>query len=81
VTKLVKRYPVDRPGRDHSGRRWHVHYNLAYDGGGSDFTSYYRTLWGAKIAVWWNRHVFSWGGTAEIFDARPLSDADQEKTQ
>lgn len=65
----VKTYPAFRPQRDHSDRRWHVRYDLAYDGGGSQWVGYYRTFTGAKLAVWWNRNVASWGGTAAIFDA------------
>lgn len=64
----IKTYPVARAKADHSGRRWHVDYFLAYDGGGGEWTGYYRTLRGAKWAVWWNMYVRSWGGTAKIFD-------------
>lgn len=49
-------------------RRWAVDYDLAYDGGGSTFTSYYRTRGGAKIAAFWNAHIASWGGTAVLID-------------
>lgn len=65
-----KSYPTHRPERDHSERRWRVRYNLAYDGGGSDWVGCYRTLLGAKFAVWWNRNVASWGGSADLVDTR-----------
>lgn len=57
-------YPRPRKPRDHSHRPWHVRYDLAYDGGGSRWDGYYRTLWGAKIAMIWNVRVASWGGSA-----------------
>ena len=44
-----------------------VHYDLAYDGGGSAWKGYYRTYTGARIAALWNLHVTSWGGSAEVF--------------
>ena len=49
-------------------RRFRVHYDLAYDGGGSEWDGYYRTRAGAVLAIWWNRHVSSWGGSAELYD-------------
>ena len=47
-------------------RRYRVDYDLAYDGGGSEWSGYYRTRAGAKVAAWWNVHVSSWGGTAVL---------------
>lgn len=47
-------------------RRYRVDYDLAYDGGSSEWSGYYRTRVGAKIAAWWNVHVSSWGGTADL---------------
>lgn len=49
-------------------RRYAVHYDLAYDGGGERFTNEYRTRAGATVAAWWNRHVSSWGGSARLED-------------
>ncbi len=63
----VKTYAAFRVKRTHPERRWHVRYDLAYDGGGGEWVGYYRSLLGAKIAVWWNRNIASWGGTAEIW--------------
>lgn len=71
--KVVKTYPVLRQKRDKSGRRWHVRYDLAYDGGGSRWVGYYRTQVGAKVAVWWNRNVASWGGSAQLVDSHAKS--------
>lgn len=45
-----------------------VHYDLAYDGGGSTWKGYYKTYTGARIAALWNLHVKSWGGSAEVFE-------------
>lgn len=49
-------------------RRWRVEYDLAYDGGSSEFIEYYRTKIGAYIARFWNKHVTSWGGKAVLID-------------
>lgn len=46
--------------------RWRVDFDLAYDGGGSSWTQYYRTKIGARISMLWNCHVASWGGSAEL---------------
>ena len=64
-------YPREPKVKDKSGRRFHVFYDLAYDmGGGGKWTGYYRTRLGAKIAAWWNVHLLSWGGTADLDDTR-----------
>ena len=47
-------------------RRYRVAYDLLYDGGGGEWTGYYRTRVGARIAAWWNVHVSSYGGTAAL---------------
>lgn len=44
-----------------------VEYSLTYDNGTSEWTGYYRTLWGAKISAWSHVHIRSWGGTAEAY--------------
>ena len=51
-------------------RRWRVEYDLAYDGGGSAWTAYYRTRLGAVLARWWHYYLASWGGTAVVTDMR-----------
>lgn len=51
-----------------SARRWRVDYDLAYDGGGTRFTLYYRTRFGARWAAFWHEHVRSWGGTVKLYD-------------
>lgn len=61
-------YPKERKVRDVSHRRWRLDCHLAYDGGGSEWSDYYRTLWGAKIAAFMHHHVFSWGGSIELID-------------
>lgn len=66
-------YPRERKTRDKSGRRFHVAYDLSYDYCNSQWTGYYRTLIGAHVAAWWNVHVLSWGGTADLDDTRPTS--------
>lgn len=47
-------------------RPYRVDYDLAYDGGCSIWSGYYRTQVGARVAAWWNVHVSSWGGTAAL---------------
>lgn len=47
--------------------KWGVDFVLAYDGGGSDFTQFYRTKVGAKVSIFWKKHISSWGGTATLF--------------
>ena len=49
-------------------RRWRMHYDLAYDGGGSEFDQYYRTRFGARWSAFWHLHFRSWGGSAKLFD-------------
>lgn len=48
-------------------RPWRMEYALAYDGGGSAFTVYYRTQFGARWSAFWHVHFRSWGGTARLF--------------
>jgi len=65
-----KLWPKEKkgPSPEYLSRPWRVEYDLAYDGGGSSWTAYYRTRWGAKFSAWWNVHVSSWGGSAVLFD-------------
>lgn len=76
--RVVRRYGATRPTRDLSHRRYRVRYDLAYDGGGAAWIGYYRTLRGARVAVWWNRNVASWGGIAEILDTQSGEWVDRE---
>ena len=57
-----------KPHKDKSGRRYYVEYDLIYEGGSSEWTGHYRTLWGAFIALYWNRSWRSWGGTATLYE-------------
>ena len=66
-------HPERASRRDESGRRWRVEYDLAYDGGGEEFTRWYHTEFGARVSIWWNRNISSWGGSAILID--------QEKTR
>ena len=66
--RLYPRPPRKR--KDKSGRRYHVHYVLAYDGGAGEWTGYYRTKLGARIAAYWNYKVASWGGSADLTDMK-----------
>lgn len=61
-------YPKEKRIKDKSYRPWRVEYYLVYDGGGVEWTGYYRSYAGAKIAAWWNYHVRSWGGRAALYD-------------
>lgn len=67
-------YPRIRSEKDHSDRRWHVRYDLAYDGGGETWWGYYRTRKGAKFSAFFNVKIRSWGGTAFLFDTKKVSD-------
>jgi hypothetical protein len=61
-------YPKEpRRRRDKSGRRYRVDYDLAYDGGGSEWSGYYRTHLGARIAAFYNYHLASYGGRAALY--------------
>ena len=64
--KVVARYPKERFYNEHAERPWRVDYDLAYDGGGSRWHKYYRTRWGARISIWRNLNVSSWGGSAVL---------------
>ena len=46
---------------------YRMHYDLAYDGGGSEFDEYYKTVLGARIAAFFHLHIRSWGGSAELY--------------
>lgn len=61
-------YPKEKKVKDVSHRRWRLDCELAYDGGGSKWHDYYRTLWGAKIAAWFHYHIASYGGHIELTD-------------
>jgi hypothetical protein len=51
--------PHDRP--------WGVTFSLAYDGGGEEWTQYYRTKFGRRVSIIWHKYIASWGGTAVPF--------------
>ena len=63
---VVAVYPKPRRHRDHPDRPWRVHYALVHDGGGSSWSGHYRTSRGARMSIWWNMHVASWGGSAVL---------------
>lgn len=44
-----------------------MHYDLAFDGGGSAFDEYYRTLVGARVSAFFWIHFCSWGGSAKLY--------------
>lgn len=48
--------------------RYRVRYHLIYDGGGGEWDGYYRTRLGARVAIFWNRHVASYGGSAILYE-------------
>jgi len=52
--------------------RWQVKFiGLAYDGGGyASWTQYYRTKIGARISMFWNLYVSSWGGIAKLSEVK-----------
>lgn len=47
--------------------QWEVEFDLAYDlGGAPPWTKQYRTKIGARISMFWNKNIASWGGTAKL---------------
>lgn len=59
-------YPKPRPPKPPSTKPWAVDYELAYDGGGGEWTGYYRWRWSAKAAAWLNHNILSYGGGAAL---------------
>jgi hypothetical protein len=74
--RLMAEYEAGKRKRERQARRlerhrrrpWWVVYDLAYDGGGSEWTGYYKARWQALVALWWNRHVTSYGGEARLYE-------------
>lgn len=64
--EIVEVWPKPVYRNQHTERPWRVDYSLAYDGGGSSFSQWYRTRRGARISAWWHMHVRSWGGSAKL---------------
>lgn len=54
----VKPERIDRP--------WRVEYDMTFDGGGSAWSQYYRTEFGARWSAFWWEHFRSWGGRATL---------------
>lgn len=46
---------------------YRMEYDLAYDGGGSTFSEYYKTELGARVSAFFHLHFRSWGGSAELY--------------
>ena len=63
------KYPRFQSKRDKSGRRFRVYYKLLYDGNYIEWIGYYNTKTGARLAIFWNRKIASWGGEALLRDA------------
>lgn len=66
--KIIAVHPSPRVKNNKMGRRYWVEYDLAYDGGGSRWTGYYKWLWIARIAMFYNVRIGSWGGSAKLLD-------------
>lgn len=64
-TKKERRERALQKKTDRSNYR--VHYDVAYDGGGSEFDEYYKTKLGARISAFFHLHFRSWGGSAELY--------------
>lgn len=77
VERKIETYPKQRRKRDKSRRRFRVRYDLAYDGGGCLWDGYYRSRVGAAIAIFWNMHVASYGGSADLFDRGAVKAGDK----
>lgn len=61
-------YPKERKAKDRSHLRYRLDCDLAYDGGGSRWSSYHKTKIGAKISAWYHYHIASWGGSIDLVD-------------
>lgn len=57
-----------RTPKDKSGRRWRVKYDLTYEGGGGEWSGYYRSKTMSFVCAWFNVYVASYGGTAIRID-------------
>lgn len=66
----VATYPKEKPTKINrkSNRRYRVAYELCYDAGWAKWNGYYRTPFGARISIFYNTHVNSWGGTAKLYE-------------
>lgn len=64
----TEHFPKTRKAKQHPAERypWLVHYDLAYDFDSGRWTGYYRGYWRARTAIWWHRHIASWGGSADL---------------
>ncbi|QFP95031.1 hypothetical protein SEA_NAPOLEONB_63 [Arthrobacter phage NapoleonB] len=50
-------------------RRYWIRYDLIYDwGASSQFSGYYRTYLGARIAAFYHARIGSWGGDVVLID-------------
>jgi hypothetical protein len=50
-------------------RRWRVDFDVTYsEEHNGEFTKRYLTRLGAQISVWLRLHVYSYGGTAVLYD-------------
>ncbi len=67
---LIAKYPKAKRKRQHPERRYRVRYDLAYEGGGSQWDGYYRSLVGASVAIFYNMNIASYGGSAKLYDRR-----------
>jgi hypothetical protein len=53
-------------------RPWRVRFDLAYEGGGSEWDGFYRTLFGARVSILWQRSALkSYGGSAVLHRNNP----------
>lgn len=67
MTTSTVLYPKEKRRKEKVNYKHWVDYSLAYDGGGSKFTKYYRSRFNARVFAWWHVHIASWGGTAVLF--------------
>lgn len=68
---IIDSFPRRRKRRVPTHRRFHVRYDLAYDGGGDTWTGYYHTPLIARLAIFYNMRIASYGGKAVLVDTRP----------
>lgn len=66
MSELLYPKPRRRKQKDLSHRPYRVDYSLAYDGGGSSFTCYYRSYFTARVCAFYHVRIGSWGGKAVL---------------
>lgn len=69
MPRMIAQYPRRRrKPRDPNDLRYYVRYNLTYEGMNVPWTGHYKTLFGAKVAIFMNKFINSDGGSAVLYE-------------